>query len=418
MKGVDDWDRQKWESELAKSQVLVMIHQVLLDALSRGYIRIPNLALIIIDECHHAVKNHCYSKIMRDWYHKAKEDLEELPKILGLSASIVVKSVNEDEFKAEKAKLEAVLDAEVETCDELSVEKFVSFAETKLLKYPANMSSCKTETVTQRIQSIARETKMELLKIKTVKVQQVLHFIPNKNNQATALECLKKDHKFYSNTIIGSAEALVDLGLYSLFVMRDCLQEELDTKSSRSDFYDVGVKEELEVVTRNGLGRMLDVVSKELRGLRESETEKIRKYSCSKLLKLFEIIEMKGFGSLRAEMRCIIFVERKLTARALVFLIWRMGLTSVKDVGFIHSTSAGRSVKDPRDREDVSLETRKMSETLQKFREGRINVLVSTSVVEEGIDVPSCNLVIKFDFPQTFRSFVQSRGRARQKGSR
>ena len=127
---------------------------------------------------------------------------------------------------------------------------------------------------------------------------------------------------------------------------------------------------------------------------------------------------MRGFGSTGTEMRCIIFVERKLTARALVFLIWRMGLSSVKDVGFIHSTSAGKSVKDPRDREDVSLEIRKMSETLQKFREGRINVLVSTSVVEEGIDVPSCNLVIKFDFPQTFRSFVQSRGRARQRGSR
>ena len=418
MEGVDDWDRRKWDSELAKCQVLVMIHQVLLDALSRGYIKIRNLALIIIDECHHAVKNHCYSKIMRDWYHKAKENLEELPKILGLSASIVVKSVNEDEFKAEKAKLEAVLDAEVETCDELSVEKFVSFAETKLLKYPAHMSSCHHEAVSQRIHSIARETKMELLKLKTEKMKQVYNFIPNKNNQATALECLKKDHKFYSNTIIGSAEALLDLGLYSLFVMKDCLQEELDSKRSRSDFYDIGVKEELEVVARNGLGRMLDMVSKEFRGHRETESEIIRKYSCSKLLKLFEIIEMRGFGSIGTEMRCIIFVERKLTARALVFLIWRMRLTSVKDVGFIHSTSAGKSVKDPRDREDVSLEIRKMSETLQKFREGRVNVLVSTSVVEEGIDVPSCNLVIKFDFPQTFRSFVQSRGRARQKGSR
>ena len=415
---MDDWDRQKWDSELARGQVLVMIHQVLLDALSRGYIKISNLALIIIDECHHAVKNHCYSKIMRDWYHKAKGNLEELPKILGLSASIVVKSVNEDEFKAEKAKLEAVLDAEVETCDELSVEKFVSFAETKLVKYPATLRSCKVETVSQRIQTIAKETKMELLKVKTEKVKQVLHFITNKNNQATAMECLKKDHKFYSNTIIGSAEALVDLGLYSLYVMRDSLQEELDSKSSRADFYDVGVKEEMEVVTRKGLMRMLDVVTNEFRGLRESEKEKIRKYSCSKLLKLFEIIEKKGFGSASKDMRCIIFVERKLTARALVFLIWRMGLSSVKDVGFIHSTNAGRGVKDPRDREDVSLETRKMSETLQKFREGQINVLVSTSVVEEGIDVPSCNLVIKFDFPQTFRSFVQSRGRARQKGSR
>ena len=40
-----------------------------------------------------------------------------------------------------------------------------------------------------------------------------------------------------------------------------------------------------------------------------------------------------------------------------------------------------------------------MKETLRKFRKGAVNVIVSTSVVEEGIDVPSCNLVVKFDFP-------------------
>ena len=118
------------------------------------------------------------------------------------------------------------------------------------------------------------------------------------------------------------------------------------------------------------------------------------------------------------EMRCIIFVERKLTARALVYLIWKMKISSVLDVGFIHSSNAGRNVKDPRDREEICHEARKMSGTLARFRTGEVNVLVSTSVVEEGIDVPSCNLVVKFDFPQTFRSYVQSRGRARQKGSK
>ena len=44
--------------------------------------------------------------------------------------------------------------------------------------------------------------------------------------------------------------------------------------------------------------------------------------------------------------------------------------------------------------------------------------MVSTSVVEEGIDVPACNLVVKFDFPTTFRSYIQSKGRARKSGSR
>ena len=54
--GVDDWSGDRWETEVSGHQVLVMIHQVMLDALSRHYINITDLALIIIDECHHAVK--------------------------------------------------------------------------------------------------------------------------------------------------------------------------------------------------------------------------------------------------------------------------------------------------------------------------------------------------------------------------
>jgi endoribonuclease Dicer len=41
------------------------------------------------------------------------------------------------------------------------------------------------------------------------------------------------------------------------------------------------------------------------------------------------------------------------------------------------------------------------------------NLLVGTSVLEEGIDIPKCNLVIHFNVPQSYHSYVQSKGRAR-----
>ena len=116
-------------------------------------------------------------------------------------------------------------------------------------------------------------------------------------------------------------------------------------------------------------------------------------------------------------MRCIVFVERKLSSMALYYLIWMLKLPTVVDVGYTYSSNANRNVKDPRERMEVNKEKRRMKETLRQFRTGAVNVLVSTSVVEEGIDVPSCNLVIKFDFPQTFRSYIQSKGRARKKSS-
>ena len=51
------------------------------------------------------------------------------------------------------------------------------------------------------------------------------------------------------------------------------------------------------------------------------------------------------------------------------------------------------------------------------FKTGLTNVVVATDILEEGIDVPKCNIVIMFDGIKTFRSYVQSRGRARMKGS-
>lgn len=42
----------------------------------------------------------------------------------------------------------------------------------------------------------------------------------------------------------------------------------------------------------------------------------------------------------------------------------------------------------------------------------------ATSVLEEGIDVPACNLVVCFQKPANLKSFVQRRGRARQRDSK
>lgn len=65
------------------------------------------------------------------------------------------------------------------------------------------------------------------------------------------------------------------------------------------------------------------------------------------------------------------------------------------------------------DSREAETEHRKQEEVLKKFRMHECNLLIATKVLEEGIDIPKCNLVIRFDQPQTYNSYVQCKGRAK-----
>lgn len=62
---------------------------------------------------------------------------------------------------------------------------------------------------------------------------------------------------------------------------------------------------------------------------------------------------------------------------------------------------------------EAEQEHRKQEEVLKKFRMHECNLLISTSVLEEGFDLPKCNLVVRWDPPNSYRSYVQCKGRAR-----
>lgn len=67
------------------------------------------------------------------------------------------------------------------------------------------------------------------------------------------------------------------------------------------------------------------------------------------------------------------------------------------------------------DNESMSLEGQKNA--VKDFRENKINVLVATGVVEEGFDIPSCNVVISYDELLNIKQYIQIKGRARMKNS-
>jgi len=59
-----------------------------------------------------------------------------------------------------------------------------------------------------------------------------------------------------------------------------------------------------------------------------------------------------------------------------------------------------------------------LKEVLTKFRLGQVNILIATNVVEEGLDVSECNLVICMNEMLNVKAFIQMKGRARQTNSK
>lgn len=52
------------------------------------------------------------------------------------------------------------------------------------------------------------------------------------------------------------------------------------------------------------------------------------------------------------------------------------------------------------------------------FRTGHCNLLFTTNVAEEGLDIQNCSLVICYNVPKTPLSLVQTVGRARARNAR
>ncbi|KAL7112075.1 hypothetical protein ACP275_05G130300 [Erythranthe tilingii] len=123
--------------------------------------------------------------------------------------------------------------------------------------------------------------------------------------------------------------------------------------------------------------------------------------------KLHELLEIfRSFGNDK-EVLCIIFVDRIMTAKVIERLMCKITDLSHFNVSYLTGSNSSTGGLSPEAQKNV----------LESFRAGKVNLLFSTDVVEEGLDVAKCSCVIRFDLPKTVRSYIQSRGRARHKDS-
>ncbi|KAF5179568.1 Endoribonuclease dicer-like protein [Thalictrum thalictroides] len=123
--------------------------------------------------------------------------------------------------------------------------------------------------------------------------------------------------------------------------------------------------------------------------------------------KLYELVQIfQSFGGSK-ELLCLIFVERIIAAKVIERFMRKLQYLSHLKVSYLTGGSASVDALTPK----------MQKKALDSFRCGEVNLLFTTDVAEEGIHVANCSCVIRFDLPKTVRSYVQSRGRARQTGS-
>ncbi|AQK44734.1 dicer-like 103 [Zea mays] len=111
---------------------------------------------------------------------------------------------------------------------------------------------------------------------------------------------------------------------------------------------------------------------------------------------------------LEENMKCIVFVKRIIVARVVVQILQNLKCLDFWRCEFLVGCHSGLR----------NMSRDKMSSIIEKFSSGEVNLLVATSVGEEGLDIQTCCLVVRFDLPETVNSFIQSRGRARMSKSK
>ncbi|KAI0700535.1 hypothetical protein C8T65DRAFT_657631 [Cerioporus squamosus] len=389
-------DRSGWKREFDDSDVFVMTAQIFLNILTHSHWRMDKVSLLIFDECHHTRKNHAYNGIMREYF-QAPSDSR--PKVFGMTASPIWNPKNAAESLT---TLERNLDAKVIAVKE-HVDELVGHAprpEEHIQVYPAPPP-------------------------------QYPEYPRRSLRQSLDLERLPPEIDFPVDKIMTRYEVTLNsLGpfgaeyfLYTEIrqrvsqLIQEALESAMDTLTT--DQYALVV----------GGGTMTGFASSVHPKLRELESilAEYRSFFdppdgttpipiplswCSPKVKvLTEVL----FSRYTQTFQGIVFVEQRHIANCLAAILPRIPLLTglIKTESLVGHGTGGSLTK----AQLKGMATRGQQDTVKMFRDRQLNLLVATSVAEEGLDFPACDLVIRFDPVQHMVGYLQSRGRARHKTS-
>ncbi|XP_032423774.1 interferon-induced helicase C domain-containing protein 1 isoform X1 [Xiphophorus hellerii] len=393
-----------------RNDIIICTAQILENYLERASsgedegVKLSDLTLIIIDECHHTQKGEVYNHIMMRYLkqkHKNKRLIKEqkqpvpLPQILGLTASPGVggaKTLN----KAEEHILRICANLDVSKIMTGSIDK-KELRKSILPIEPRKEDpfGCVVKTIMTAIHEHAR-----LFPTCDLGSQNYEQWAVQKEREAakdgdqTVRVCAEYLRRYNEGLILSNTIRMCD----ALSFLNKFHEEQIKKKTSQ-DEQNIEITE-----TERFLFNLFKDKKEELEKLAKDPT-----YENDSLSKLRTKI-LQEFSS-RQEARGIIFIKTRHSAMSLSQ--WIEENPKFADIGVKPSYFIGGG--DQSDTKPMTAAEQK--DVLKRFKTGELNLLIATTVAEEGLDIKACNFVIRYGHVTNEIAMIQSQGRGRAEDS-
>ncbi|XP_020280276.1 endoribonuclease Dicer [Pseudomyrmex gracilis] len=392
---VDFWSKDKWITEIENNQVLVMTSQIFVDLLLHGFMTLDKVNLIIFDECHRAVCNHPMRQIMQRFEDCPKE---HQPRVLAMSGTLLNANVKLDKIESTIRTLEITFQAKVATVDSTnSVQGFCTNPKEFIVKYEEYKIPAMVEKINLMTEESSNILKNLTFSIDLIYYESAPEFRPK--TKCSKFESIIRDIGLVAKQAGiygGSKSALIHI------IQLECLRKNSD---------DATVNVVLDYLITQVMC-MMKLFENEMKNF--TELDQLYKFTSDQIHKLFDTLKkFKEEMSKNQEFCCIIFVKERFTVQVIYHILINLSAYDEQFSFLKPDYILGFQNNPYKQALESSYIAKWNKEVLKRFRTGLSNCIVATDVIDEGVDIPACTLIIRYDLPTDFRAYVQSKGRAR-----
>ncbi|XP_018594053.2 antiviral innate immune response receptor RIG-I isoform X2 [Scleropages formosus] len=396
------------------NDIIVLTPQILLNALNKG--ELPSLSiftLLIFDECHNTTGKHPYNMLMASYLDsKLNERGEPLPQIVGLTASVGIGTFkNQQEAENNICQLCANLDVTVISTVEQNKEELMSFVHIPekdfyaVEKRPNDPFVSIIKDIMSTIESHARRT-YDIESLSNIPhneqgTQKYEQWIVDVQKKCCVLQMDDKEEE--SRVCRALFNYTEHLRKYNDALI---INEDARTKDALNylDSFFQQVRQAGFDETEQKLTAYFDAQHKHLNDLSQrmdGENPKLKRL----------IYILNELYRLNDKTRTLLFVKTRALAEAL-----KNWIEETESLKYLKpSILIGRKT----DTKGFGMTPTSKKGVLESFKSSdHSNILIATSVADEGIDIPQCNLVLMYEYIGNVVKMVQVRGRGRAEGSK